>query len=346
MEAMGENDVDWRSGRAAVYVFHAGEDVLRVAKEAYALYQSENGLGPAAFPSLARMEGEVIDMGLDLLHAPDGACGNLTSGGTESILMAVKTCRDQAAARGIDPVGARVVVPWSAHLAFDKAARYLGLEIVRVPLAADLRADVDAMAAAVDLPVTVKCRLGVDDADSDPLLDSFVDRVADAGCRTLYIHARKAWLHGLSPAQNRDLPPLQYERVYRQKARRPELEVIINGGLRDADAAVAQLDRVDGVMLGRAAYQHPLLVGELDATLFQSTTRDATSVMAAYLDYIEEQLGAGTRLHDMTRHVLGLFHGVPGARRFRQILSNAQRLRANDADLVREALATLQLRAA
>jgi len=205
---------------------------------------------------------------------------------------------------------------------------------------------VAAMAAAVDLPVTVKCRLGVDDADSDPLLDSFVDRVADAGCRTLYIHARKAWLHGLSPAQNRDLPPLQYERVYRQKARRPELEVIINGGLRDADAAVAQLDRVDGVMLGRAAYQHPLLVGELDATLFQSTTRDATSVMAAYLDYIEEQLGAGTRLHDMTRHVLGLFHGVPGARRFRQLLSDAQRLRANDADLVREALAALQPRAA
>jgi len=103
MQAMGEQDVDWRSGRAAVYVFHAGEEVLDVAKQAYALYQSENGLGPAAFPSLARMEREVIDMGLGLLQAPDGACGNLTSGGTESILMAVKTCRDQAAARGVDP---------------------------------------------------------------------------------------------------------------------------------------------------------------------------------------------------------------------------------------------------
>jgi len=149
MEAMGEGDVDWRSGRAAVYVFHAGEDVLRVAKEAYALYQSENGLGPAAFPSLARMEREVIDMGLGLLHGPEGACGNLTSGGTESILMAVKTCRDQAAANGALPDGAELVVPWSAHLAFDKAARYLGLEIKRVPLAADYRADPAAMAAAV-----------------------------------------------------------------------------------------------------------------------------------------------------------------------------------------------------
>ncbi len=149
MHALGENDVDWRSGRAAVYVFHAGEDVLRVAKEAYALFQSENGLGPAAFPSLARMEREVLDMGLDLLNAPDGACGNLTSGGTESILMAVKTCRDQAAANGIDPVGAQLVVPWSAHLAFDKAAGYLGLEIVRVPLAEDFRADAQAMADAI-----------------------------------------------------------------------------------------------------------------------------------------------------------------------------------------------------
>ena len=149
MEEMGEGDVDWRSGRAAVYVFHAGEDVLDVAKQAYALYQSENGLGPAAFPSLARMEREVLDMGLGLLNAPDGACGNLTSGGTESILMAVKTCRDQARANGTLPDGAEILAPWSAHLAFDKAARYFGLEIRRVPVGPDYRADVAAMAEAV-----------------------------------------------------------------------------------------------------------------------------------------------------------------------------------------------------
>lgn len=150
MEAMSRGDADWRSARTAVYVFNAGEDVLRVAKDAYAMYQSENGLGPLAFPSLRRMESEVISMGLGLLHGPEGACGNLTSGGTESILMAVKTCRDQAAAAGRDVRGARLVVPISAHLAFDKAAHYLGLEIVRVPLREDHRADVDAMARAID----------------------------------------------------------------------------------------------------------------------------------------------------------------------------------------------------
>jgi len=149
MLRFGSDDADWRSGRTAVYVFHPGDDVLQVAKEAYALYQSENALGPAAFPSLRRMESEVISMGLDLLHGPEGACGNMTSGGTESILMAVKTCRDQARARGLDTDGAEIVVPRSCHLAFDKAAHYLGLKTRRVPVAEDLRADVAAMADAV-----------------------------------------------------------------------------------------------------------------------------------------------------------------------------------------------------
>lgn len=146
---LGADDADWRSGRTAVYVFHPGDDVLQVAKEAYALYQSENALGPAAFPSLRRMESEVVGMGLDLLHGPEGACGNMTSGGTESILMAVKTCRDQARSRGVDTDGAEIVVPRSTHLAFDKAAHYLGLRMVRVPVAEDLRADVPAMAEAI-----------------------------------------------------------------------------------------------------------------------------------------------------------------------------------------------------
>ncbi|MCP3985211.1 MAG: aminotransferase class V-fold PLP-dependent enzyme [bacterium] len=150
MVDLGKGDVDWRAARTAVYVFNAGEDVLRVAKEAYALYQSENGLGPAAFPSLARMEREVIEMGLDLLQAPDGACGNMTSGGTESIFMAVKACREQARAGGRDTRGMRIVVPRSAHPAFDKAARTLDLEVQRVPVAEDWRADVQAMGEAVD----------------------------------------------------------------------------------------------------------------------------------------------------------------------------------------------------
>jgi glutamate/tyrosine decarboxylase-like PLP-dependent enzyme len=148
MREYAAGDVDWRSGRSAVYVFHAGDDVLQVAAEAYALFQSENALGPLAFPSLKRMEEEVVGMGLGLLHAPPGACGNLSSGGSESIFLAVKTCRDAARAQGSD--ADLLVLPRSAHPAFDKAAGYLGLRVVRVPVAADLRADVAAMARAAD----------------------------------------------------------------------------------------------------------------------------------------------------------------------------------------------------
>ena len=147
--ALGADDVDWRRARTAVYVFNAGEDVLTVAKEAYALYQSENALGPAAFPSLRRMETEVVDMGLSLLGAPDGACGDMTSGGSESIFLAVKACRNQARAEGRVREGGSLVLPRSAHPAFDKAAGVLGLRVVRVPVASDLRADVAAMADAI-----------------------------------------------------------------------------------------------------------------------------------------------------------------------------------------------------
>ena len=147
---LGRNDIDWRNQKTAVYVFHAGDDVLRVAKDAYALYQSENALGPAAFPSLKRMEDEVVSIGLDLMHAPEGATGNMTSGGTESIMLATKSCRDAAAARGVDVQRANVVVPHTAHLAFDKAAHWLSLEIKRVPVASDYRADPEAMSAAID----------------------------------------------------------------------------------------------------------------------------------------------------------------------------------------------------
>jgi glutamate/tyrosine decarboxylase-like PLP-dependent enzyme len=149
MVELGKDDVDWRRGRTAVYVFNAGEDVLRVAREAYGLYQSENALGPAAFPSLARMEKDVVSVGLGLLNAPDGACGDMTSGGSESIFLAVKTCRDQARARGVDAAGGEILAPQSVHPAFEKAAHYLGLRVVRVPVGENYRADVGAMADAV-----------------------------------------------------------------------------------------------------------------------------------------------------------------------------------------------------
>ena len=147
---MGANDARWRDLRTAVFVFHAGDDVLEVAKSAYAMYQSENGLGAGtAFPSLAKMEADVVSIGLDLLNAPEGACGDMTSGGSESIFLALKTCRDQARAGGTDTRVMHVLMPRSAHPAFDKAAAYLDLEIRRVPVAPDYRADVTAMAAAV-----------------------------------------------------------------------------------------------------------------------------------------------------------------------------------------------------
>jgi glutamate/tyrosine decarboxylase-like PLP-dependent enzyme len=147
---LGRDDVDWRNKRTAVYVFNPGEDVMNVAKEAYALYQSENALGPAAFPSLRRMEDEVIGIALGLMNGPEGAAGAMTSGGTESIMLATKTCRDAAAAKGLDVRGAKVIVPRTAHLAFDKAAHYLGLEIQRVPVTSEFLADVEAMRRAID----------------------------------------------------------------------------------------------------------------------------------------------------------------------------------------------------
>lgn len=154
LEGLGANDVDWRNKKSAVYVFHPGEDVLQVAKQAYALYQSENALGPAAFPSLKRMEDEVISMALDLLHGPATGTGNMTSGGTESIMLAVKSSRDAAAARfeeaGLSLHGANLVVSRTAHLAFDKAAHYLGLEIRRIAVDRDFMADPAAMRAAID----------------------------------------------------------------------------------------------------------------------------------------------------------------------------------------------------
>ena len=150
LSALKEGDARWRDLRTAVFVFHPGDDVLEVAKSAYAMYQSENGLGAgSAFPSLAKMEADVVSIGLDLLNAPEGACGDMTSGGSESIFLALKTCRDEARANGADTRGMQVLMPRSVHPAFDKAAAYLDLEILRIPVGADYRADVPAMAGAI-----------------------------------------------------------------------------------------------------------------------------------------------------------------------------------------------------
>lgn len=208
---------------------------------------------------------------------------------------------------------------------------------------------VAAMGAVVDLPVTIKCRLGVDDQDSDTHLSQFIDTVADAGCSLFILHARKAILAGLSPKQNREIPPLQYERVHAQAARRPDLEIILNGGLKTVADSTAQLQHVGGVMLGREAYYNPGILGPLAQELL---TPDATAVtgeqaLQRFLPYIEAELERGTPLIQMSRHLLGLFAGEPGARRFRRLLSEQGRQRTAGIEVVHAAIAQIrQLQAA
>ena len=182
---------------------------------------------------------------------------------------------------------------------------------------------VAAMQAAVDLPITVKTRIGIDDRDSYEELAEFVRCVALGGCRTLIIHARKAWLTGLSPKQNRQIPPLRYDVVYRLKQDFPDLRFILNGGLTSLQQIAEQLARVDGVMIGRAAYENPYLLADVDRRLFNATQPPPTrhEIIRRLLPYVERQLQAGTPLHCITRHILGLFQGVPGARAWRRYLS-------------------------
>ena len=187
---------------------------------------------------------------------------------------------------------------------------------------------VAAMRAEVTIPVTVKCRIGIDDQDVEESLDRFIDIVAAAGCQTFIVHARKAWLKGLSPKENRDVPPLDYGRVYRLKARLPDLEIILNGGIESLGAAEEHLPHVDGVMLGRAAYADPYLLAEVDRDVFGADTTPPSrlDVLDRFTPYVESELARGARLNQMTRHILGLFHGQPRARAFRRYLAeNAHR---------------------
>lgn len=182
---------------------------------------------------------------------------------------------------------------------------------------------VSAMAARVRIPVTVKCRIGIDEQDSERDLSRFIATVADAGVSTFIVHARKAWLDGLSPKENREIPPLDYARVYRLKAARPDLTIVINGGIEDLTACAEHLAHVDGVMLGRAAYQTPYILADVDRELFGANTPAPSrgEVLAQLLPYVRRHLAHGGRLNSVTRHILGLYHGQPRARLFRRHLS-------------------------
>jgi tRNA-dihydrouridine synthase A len=181
---------------------------------------------------------------------------------------------------------------------------------------------VRAMRGATDRPVTVKCRIGIDDQDTEESLDRFADAMVEAGVDALYVHARKAWLKGLSPKENRTIPPLDYARVYRLRARLP-IPAMLNGGVETLDQAEAELAHMDGVMLGRAPYHNPMLLAEVDARIFGDTTPAVTldAVMHAMTEYAAREMAGGTRINQITRHMLGLANGLPGARQFRQILS-------------------------
>jgi len=198
-----------------------------------------------------------------------------------------------------------------------------------------------AMRKAVALPVTVKCRIGVDDQDPEVALRALIARCAEAGATRFAVHARKAWLKGLSPKENREVPPLNYDLVYRIKRENPDLTIIINGGIQNLDEAESHLAHVDGVMLGRAAYQNPALLAGIDSRFFGDATRSLDAVLTEFSLYVERKLKDGVRLSTMTRHMLGLFHGQPGARAFRRYLSEHATRDGAGIEVLREALGFL-----
>ena len=207
---------------------------------------------------------------------------------------------------------------------------------------------VSAMKRAVGVPVTVKCRIGIDDQDPEVALDTLARGVVAVGADALVVHARKAWLNGLSPKENRDIPPLDYDRVYRLKAGMPGVPIVINGGIASLDESRQHLVHVDGVMLGRAAYQEPWRLLTVDPDLFGETAPHATmkDVFEAMTPYIEAELAAGTRLHSITRHFVGAFHGVPGARAFRRHLAENGVKPGAGVNVLRDAIALVRDREA
>jgi tRNA-dihydrouridine synthase A len=206
---------------------------------------------------------------------------------------------------------------------------------------------VAAMKAAVQIPVTVKCRIGIDEQDPQAALEELTRSVKTAGVDALIVHARKAWLAGLSPKENREVPPLDYERVYRLKSAHPELPIVLNGGVATVEQAADHIGRVDGVMMGRAAYQEPWRLLSVDPLLFSEVSPFASqrAAVEAFIPYVEAELARGTRLHSITRHMLGLFQGMPGARAYRRHLATEAVKPGAGANVLLEALDTVSERA-
>ena len=257
---------------------------------------------------------------------------------------------------GSDPVKLAEAAKIGADFGYDEINLNIGCPSDRVQegrFGACLMAEpqlvadcVAAMRASQPVAVTVKCRIGIDDQDDEADLQRFIDIVAAAGCTTFVVHARKAWLKGLSPKENREVPPIDYGRVYRLKAARPELEIVLNGGIETVGAAQAHLDHVDGVMLGRAAYQNPFVLADVDRIIF-GDARDAPTraeVLEALIPYAEHHLEKGGRLSNITRHVLGLYHGQPRGKVFRRFLSEQATRSGAGVEVLREAIELVESR--
>jgi tRNA-dihydrouridine synthase A len=252
---------------------------------------------------------------------------------------------------GADPRALAQCARIGADLGFDEINLNVGCPSDRVQdgrFGACLMAEpalvgdgVAAMKAAVSVPVTVKCRIGIDEQDPEEALEIFARAVEQAGADALIVHARKAWLKGLSPKENREIPPLDYARVCRLKGAHPRLPVVLNGGVGGVEDALSHLARVDGVMMGRAAYQEPWRLLAVDPLVFGEAARFASAkeAAAALVPYIERELAQGTRLHAVTRHLHGLFRAVPGARAFRRHLAGAATSPHAGAEILIEALA-------
>lgn len=257
----------------------------------------------------------------------------LQLGGSDPALLAAAARVGQE--HGFDEINLNVGCPSDRV----QAGRF-GACLMKEPgLVAD---SVAAMVAAVEIPVTVKCRLGVDEENDYSRFAGFVDTVANAGCRIFFVHARNAWLQGLSPKENREIPPLRYDWAYRIKRERPDLAVAVNGGIATVEDSLVHLQHTDGVMLGRAAYHDPYLLHRLDAVLSERQVSSRSQLLRALRPYVELKLSQGIALKHISRHFLGLFHGQPGGRAFRQVLSEGAHREGANWTLVEQAIAATE----
>jgi tRNA-dihydrouridine synthase A len=264
-------------------------------------------------------------LGFDPAEAPVA----LQLGGSEPAMLA--TAARAGANYGYDEINLNVGCPSDRV----QSGRFGACLMAEPALVRDC---VAAMRDAVDVPVTVKSRIGIDDRDDYEFLRDFVGTVAEAGSKVFIVHARKAILAGLSPKENREVPPLRYEYVYRLKAEFPELCIVLNGGVRDLAGVREHLARVDGVMIGREAYHNPYFLAELEHALHGVEPPSREAVMARYIEYVEARLAEGVRLPAMTRHVLGLYLGRPGARRWRRQLAEGACARGAGSEVIRAAM--------